>query len=253
MTESDITAFLVHLEKNRKATASSLKAYQSTLRLFLTFLDGRAADSVLLMEFLRRYENPRSANSRLARIKGLCKYIGIDLGETYQAKVRSEEVRALTSSELSRVLAEVREAAERSAAVFLSETGLRLQEFCDLSLSDVRTSEKGTVYVKVTGKGGKHRSVPLSHRAQKALEALAKKPMDEQCYQIVRLRAALAEAGKKAGVEFPMTPHRLRATFASISLNDKKKDFAKISRILGHSNPATTMLYLRTDIDDLAD
>ena len=137
---------------------------------------------------------------------------------------------------------------------------LRRQELCKLKVRDARHARKGVPHLKVSGKGGKTRYVPL-HPGTNALihdylEA-AGHSTDEvgalfrpvRNNRTGRLERAITADGVyklvrtySAGLGFEIGAHALRATAATNAL-DHQADIAKVQDWLGHANIATTRIY----------
>ncbi len=137
---------------------------------------------------------------------------------------------------------------------------LRREELCKLKVRDFRHARKGVPHLKVSGKGGKTRYLPLhpgtnglindyldaaghgtdengalfrsvsNNRADKAERAITA----DGIYKLVR--AYSAQLGFQIGA------HALRATAATNAL-DHQADIAKVQEWLGHANIATTRIY----------
>ena len=137
---------------------------------------------------------------------------------------------------------------------------LRREELCKLKVRDARHARKGVPHLKVAGKGGKTRYLPL-HPGTHALihdylEA-AGHGTDEvgPLFRPVRNnrtgwleRAITADGVYKlvrtysAKLGFEIGAHALRATAATNAL-DHQADIAKVQEWLGHANIATTRIY----------
>lgn len=147
---------------------------------------------------------------------------------------------------------------DRAAVELLAHTGLRVGELCALALDDVELSERrGLVHVR-HGKGDKARDVPLNVEARRPLALwLELRPdsgerlfCDEGGVGLSEraVQKLLARYCRRAGVS--ITPHGLRH-FLATSLLAQGVDVVKIAAILGHSNLATTQIYLRPSMADL--
>ena len=137
---------------------------------------------------------------------------------------------------------------------------LRREELCKLKVRDARHARKGVPHLKVSGKGGKTRYVPL-HPGTNALihdylEA-AGHGADEagalfrpvRNNRTGRLERAITADGVyklvrvySAQLGFEVGAHALRATAATNAL-DHQADIAKVQEWLGHANIATTRIY----------
>lgn len=141
---------------------------------------------------------------------------------------------------------------DRAMLELLYATGLRVSELGGLALSRVNL---GQGVVRVMGKGGRERLVPLGEVASQALmQWLARRsrlrpsgehlfvsrtglPLSRQAiWQRVRL------AARRAGIDEPVYPHRLRHSFAT-HLLDNGADLRVVQMLLGHADLATTQIY----------
>ncbi len=137
---------------------------------------------------------------------------------------------------------------------------LRREELCKLKVRDARHARKGVPHLKVSGKGGKTRYLPLHPGTNvlihEYLEA-AGHGSDEtgalfrpiRNNRTGRLERAITADGVyklvrtySAQLGFEIGVHALRATAATNAL-DHQADIAKVQEWLGHANIATTRIY----------
>jgi site-specific recombinase XerD len=149
---------------------------------------------------------------------------------------------------------------DRAILATLLYHALRREELSKLTVKDFKHSRRGVAHLKVSGKGGKTRYVPLhpgasglildyleaaghgrndagalfrplhNSRSEGAQEAIT----PDGVYKIVR-----AYSG---ALGFEIGAHALRATAATNAL-DHDADIAKVQEWLGHANIATTRIY----------
>jgi integrase/recombinase XerD len=137
---------------------------------------------------------------------------------------------------------------------------LRRQELCKLKVKDFHHARKGVPHLKVSGKGGKTRYLPL-HPGTNALirdylaaaghgedeyGALFRPTINNRTGEIEKsidpdMIYKLVRAYSKV-LGFEIGAHALRATAATNAL-DHQADIAKVQEWLGHANIATTRVY----------
>lgn len=149
---------------------------------------------------------------------------------------------------------------DASMVLTLLHTGLRVGELCALRLNDIQIGErKGQLTVR-SGKGLKHRVIPLNLQARQALldwiqvrppvniETLftgqRQGPVDMHAIQ-----RAVKRAARTAGLH-GVTPHTLRHSFAK-ALIDVGVGMEKVATLLGHSSMNTTRIYTTPGESDL--
>jgi integrase/recombinase XerD len=121
----------------------------------------------------------------------------------------------------------------------LLDTGLRVEELSGLSKDNIEWQGHR---LKVTGKGRKIRTVPMSARIRDLLESHIgvhdRLGIGKRTIQRIVKRVA-----NRAMIRRKVSPHVLRHTFAVASLQ-KGISLAALQQILGHSNLTTTAIYL---------
>ncbi len=144
---------------------------------------------------------------------------------------------------------------DRAMLEFLYATGLRVTELCRVRVSDL---ESNMGFVRVVGKGNKHRIVPVGKAALQAvgryLESGRPRLLKRRAspYLFVTNRGGamtrqafwklLAGYGKRAGIFRGLTPHVLRHTFAT-HLLEGGADLRSVQTMLGHADISTTQIY----------
>ncbi len=137
---------------------------------------------------------------------------------------------------------------------------LRREELCKLKVKDFRHTRKGVPHLKVSGKGGKTRYLPLHPGTNGLINDYldaAGHGTDEigALFRPVknnttgRLDMAITADGVyrlvrtySAQLGFEIGAHALRATAATNAL-DHQADIAKVQEWLGHANISTTRIY----------
>ena len=154
---------------------------------------------------------------------------------------------------------------QRNRAIIetLFSCGLRVSELIHLKLSDLYTEEK---FLRVMGKGGKERLVPISDRALQELELwfsardeMKIKPGEED-YVFLNRRGShltrtmilimIKQQAVAAGIKKTISPHTLRHSFATVLL-EGGADLRVIQALLGHESIGTTEIYTHIDTTTL--
>lgn len=148
----------------------------------------------------------------------------------------------------------------RAMIEVLYSCGLRVSELCALRMSDLYLSER---FVRVTGKGGKQRLVPLSERAVAEIEAYfpdrdrieIKRGYEDYLFISERLKKPLSritlfhivkELVLAVGIKKNVSPHTFRHSFAT-HLLEGGANLRVIQAMLGHESIATTEIYTHID------
>jgi integrase/recombinase XerC len=190
-----IRNFLEHLRLNENASAHTVRAYESDLAQFLTFLSrhlGRPRPEITLDDFqhlhirvflgdLHKRGNSRaSAARKLAALRSFGRYLRRegemegDPGALVGTPKREQRLPAhLAEAEMSRLL-EMPDGdlplgrRDRAILELFYASGLRLSELVGLGLEDLNLTGR---VVRVLGKGGKERIVPFNRPTEAALRA----------------------------------------------------------------------------------
>ncbi|SEQ84220.1 tyrosine recombinase XerC subunit [Faunimonas pinastri] len=288
-----LTDWLSHLGGERRLSDKTLEAYRRDLWQFLAFLTGHIGSppalsdlSALRLADLRAFMAQRRRDGAGARTLGrqiaalrsfarFCEKRGLAASSAFTLvrapKQPSSIPRALTVSDARAVVANADMLAEqpwigaRDTAVLtlLYGCGLRISEALAISAADAPVGGRQTL--RVVGKGGKERIVPVLPAVSRAVEAYLKLcpyepqgadplfrgakggPLSPRIIQLAieRLRGAL-------GLEKSATPHALRHSFATHLLGGGG-DLRSIQELLGHASLSTTQTYTRVDTDRLLD
>ena len=153
---------------------------------------------------------------------------------------------------------------DRALLELLYGTGARISEASGLDVDDVDTGER---VVRLLGKGGKERLVPLGSYAASALEAWLVRGRPETARRgrgtpavFLGVRGArlsrqsawavLRSAAERAGLDGHLSPHTLRHSFAT-HLLEGGADVRVVQELLGHASVTTTQVYTRVTVQQL--
>jgi integrase/recombinase XerD len=295
-----VRVYLQHLGVERGLAANTIESYQRDLRRYESSLAGRgkarlgdvtAADVAEFLASLREgdVEHEALAVSSAARaviaVRGLHAFaVANHLAETDPARDVPPPTpprrlpKAITLTEVERLLAasgpgpgeagdDPRLLRDRALLEFLYGTGARISEVTGLDVDELHLDDDPVV--RLAGKGGKQRVVPVGSYAVRALQAY-----------LVRARPGLAAASRRISVSpavflnarggrltrqgawgvlnaaaeraglAGVSPHTLRHSFATHML-DGGADIRVVQELLGHASVATTQIYTLITVDRL--
>ena len=254
---------------------NTLNAYRTDLAAFEGWLGKkkRPLDAVTRAELLgylaanvRQGLSPRSSARRLSTLRRFYRYLlreGL-IGEDPTADVRSPSLgrplpKSITEASVEKLLGAPPETTlgvrDRAMLETMYASGLRVSELVALALNELDLT---TGLVRVTGKGGKERIVPLGDEATSRLGDYLKgvrpsflgeqksgavfltrrgQPMTRQAFwQLIKRYSAAA------GIDSSLSPHSLRHAFATHLLNHGA-DLRSVQMLLGHADLSTTQIY----------
>jgi len=232
-----IRGFLGYLHKRNKKATIARKL--SALRSFFNYLVKRGVTE----------DNPAASILTPKQEKTLPSYLAVD-----------EMFRLLDSIHSGRILD------LRNRAIFetLYSCGIRVSELVGLNTLNVDYRQD---LIRVLGKGGKERIVPIGKKALTAIKTYRQVLQGESGISEEingplflnknkgRLTARsvgriLDQLVKACGLLTPVSPHTLRHTFATHML-DAGADLRAVQELLGHKSLSTTQKYTHVSIDRL--
>jgi integrase/recombinase XerD len=215
LSEEQIRQFFLHLIENRKVAQSTVTVYLSAIKFFCEKTLGRSLPIFELVRPKRRRKLPV----------------------------------VLTIAEIKSILAAVRSPIIKMLLTMTYACGLRLSEATHLRAGDV---DMARLQVKVTGKGGKDRYVPLARRCRDLLQAYLKQHRPTPWLFTGKqgngpcpggtVQKAFRAALRKTDIDKPASVHTLRHSYAT-HLLENGIDIRIIQAALGHKHPSTTMIY----------
>jgi len=272
-SEELLEAFLRHLRVDRGVSVRTLINYRIDLVHFLKYLADVSKDpNRLSREDLTEYlwhrksagMQPSSIGRYMATLRAFYRFLlseekmEKDPAALLHSPRKAERLpRYLTVEEISRLMTAVgsskaRQVRLRAMLELMYAAGLRVGELTGVQRDAI---DLKVGYVRVFGKGGKERVVPIGERARLAVQGyLAQRPETAASVKALfvsdRKRAMsnvhfwrlIRQAAIKAGIQKPVTPHVLRHSFAS-HLVQNGADLRAVQEMLGHSSIATTQIY----------
>ncbi|MGY1634326.1 site-specific tyrosine recombinase XerD [Geodermatophilus sp. SYSU D01186] len=296
-----VTGYLDHLTVERGLAANTIASYRRDLRRYTEFLEAAGvrglaevaeSDVAGFLTALRQGDDahpPLSATSAaraVVAVRGLHRFALLDglVPDDVAHEVRPptparrlpkaipvESVVALI--EAAGAVDGPRGLRDRALLELLYGTGARISEAVGLAVDDL---DRGQSVVRLAGKGGKQRIVPVGSfavraveeylvRARPALAAAGRSgvrggalflnarggPLSRQSAWAI-LRTAAERAGGVDGVDLvdSVSPHTLRHSFAT-HLLDGGADVRVVQELLGHASVTTTQVYTLVTVDRL--
>ncbi len=268
--------FLDALWMERGLRENTLAAYGNDLRKLANWFFQRQETLVSATEAsLRAYisdqhqqgSTARSAARGLSSIRAFYRFLVREgrLQQDPSARIKSPKLgrplpKSLTEEEVERLLQvppvqQVMGLRDRAMLELLYATGLRVSELVGLRLDQLNLHQG---VLRVTGKGGKERLVPLGEEAlawlqqylQDARPALVVGHSGDSVFVSQRGEGMTRQAfwyrikrhAKAAGITSSLSPHSLRHAFATHLVNHGA-DLRVVQMLLGHSDLSTTQIY----------
>jgi site-specific recombinase XerD len=270
----------------RGLCAKTIAAYRDTLEGFRAWVRFRlgdkgpdeltARDVLAYVDYLRRERgNGGSAVNRQVTILKCLYRATVAMGHlepdrnpmAHFPKIKAAPVKLpvfLSEEEVGQLLEQPRTSTvlglrDRALLTLLYGTGIRATEAATLREKDVDLKE---MTVRVMGKGGKERMVPLNPAVARTLDqyrtARGKLTPAAEFFRSRSGRAMSRHAiyervrtsARKARLSARVSPHRLRHTFATHLVRNGVQ-LVTIRDLLGHRSVASTQVYLHTTAADL--
>ncbi|MFX0061469.1 MAG: site-specific tyrosine recombinase/integron integrase [Candidatus Hermodarchaeota archaeon] len=279
----ELIKWFIQVQKRKRYSPGTCKQYKYDLLLFLKFLDNKPANEVSKRDidwFLDHLLTDReyaaaSIHRKICSLRSFYKFLQKNKDEIQKdfdiiikadptANIESPKVpksmpKFLKQGEILHFLGSINNIRDRAIVELLYATGMRVSELCNVMIEDINWEDN---LIKVQkGKGSKQRYVVFSKRAQVFLKdyirderpKIAKK--EEQALFVNRfgkrlhpitVQRIVAKYRKNGGFKDNVTPHCLRHTFATHSIQGGM-DIRYIQELLGHNSLSTTQIYTHVD------
>jgi integrase/recombinase XerD len=278
-----IDNYLDHLRVERALSRNTLEAYARDLGELArhvgeeAVLDVRRMDGACVLDFViaasRRGKSARSSARQLSAIRGFFRFlvreraVATDPTELVERPRLTRKLpRVLSYEEVERLLAAPPEDTARgvrdSAMIHLMyASGLRVSELCNLQVGEL---DRRVGTVSPLGKGGKRRVVPVGQIALERIERYLDHVRVHNKGAVRERVLFLSPRGKRftrqghwkllkayargCGITSPISPHKLRHSFATHLLRGGA-DLRAVQTMLGHADLGTTEIYTRVAQD----
>ena len=288
-----LTTYFNHLTVERGLSPNTIAAYKRDLKLYENYLEEKvvaidAVDSETVTGMVGWLRKRKLSESSIARnivaIRNFHAFMAKDFSLPDPArvvlppKIPKRLPKSISIAEITKLLESKNSSGsalrDRALLELLYASGGRVSEIVAMNIEDLQnmeielesTMENQVLTMKVLGKGGKERLIPIGSFAQLAitqyltrlrptylksqreralfLNTQGKRLSRQSAWQIVQ------DAAHAAGISEVVTPHSLRHSFAT-HLIDGGADIRVVQELLGHSSVTTTQIYTLVTIDKL--
>ena len=276
---------LISLYLRTLTSPQTIKTYNTEIRLFVAYVVGEmgkdlsgltAEDVSVYREHLINTYAAATAAKKLAVLRRFLIFTFMTGATTVNPEAlrffaKSPRVRqdpaynVLTEDELQRMLNAARADNYRDYVMLavMAGCGLREAEVVGLKLSDFQEAGNGAVMLRVLGKGDKIRNVPISPDLWRLVQRYvllsgrslnshtdARKPLitsrvgKDKPLTTRSVQNIVKKYVRAAGITKPISPHSIRHTVGT-NMAVNEAPLLVIQQFLGHSDPKTTMRYIR--------
>lgn len=301
---TQVGRYLDHLAVERGLATNTLAAYRRDLHRYADFLTtlGRhgltevsEADVTAFLRSLREGDPVRpplsatSAARTVVAVRGLHRFLCVEgicahdpARDVHPPSIPKRLPKAIGVAEVERLIAAARaddgprSLRDQALLEVLYATGARISEAIGLDLDDVLAPDTAgggddgppvAAVVRLRGKGGKERLVPVGSFARQAVDAylVRGRPtlaaagtgspalfLNARGSRLSRQSAwtVLRSAADRARLDAAVSPHTLRHSFAT-HLLDGGADVRVVQELLGHASVATTQVYTLVTVEKL--
>lgn len=279
--------FIHYLAAERRLAENTIQAYRYDLEAFFCYLAKRGVDDPAAVKTAdirsyiamrrRRGISTRSNARALSMLRAFFRFL---LNEKIITELPTSLIdlpklgrslpKVLSVAEVDRLLAGAGDTgplAQRNSTMLhlLYATGLRVSELVKLPMAAL---DLNAGYLRVLGKGSKERLVPFGEEAGERVRAYVAMARPAQLkgrlsdFMFVTARGTamtrlrfwqiVQETALAAGIDKKISPHVLRHSFAT-HLLEHGADLRSVQMMLGHSDIATTQIYIHVNSGRLKD
>ena len=280
-----VNEYKYYVQGDLRLSENTIVSYKNDVIQYIEYLEKKGINNPNdikvedLRSYLRTLKNKQIAASsqlrKLSAIKSFHKFLFIEkytdhnIAKAIDSPKQVKKVPVIFSiEEIQKLLDSLNqdnpiEARDKAMIELAYAGGLRVSELCGLKLGDIHLDMQ---YVQVYGKGNKERIVPIGEKAidsvnyyiKNARPLLVKKHTDYLFLSAIKGQAMsrqafdeiLKEKAKACGINKPISPHKLRHSFASHLLKNDV-DLRIIQELLGHESISTTERYIHIKNEDM--
>lgn len=286
--QSLLKDFKNFLKFERNLSENSTQSYIQDLQKLIRFLSDNninkkisEINSNVIREFVYQQTKlikPSSQSRLISSLKNFFDYLIIEkiifinpINSIEYPKIATKIPETLSTQEIDKLIDYLKKSKKNSLRnctilEVLYSCGLRVSELTNLNISDIFFDD---FLIKILGKGGKERFVPMSKIVKDMIKdyinserfnTITKKGFEDILFlnnrgeklTRVMIYTILNIAKKGTGIKKKVSPHILRHSFAT-HLIENGADISSIQHMLGHTNITTTERYLHVSKKHLVD
>lgn len=270
--EKYINSFLNYLKVEKNYSDNTIQGYHKDLLDYKEYLNGKNIKDTdykfirnyLSYMFLKKYEK-KTISRHISTLRSFYKYLVNEniiiknpmllisnpkLDKKLPNFLYYDELEILLNIPDKETILGLRDAL---ILEMLYSTGIRVSELINIKLKDINFSDKK---ILILGKGSKERYVLYGNTLKQILDLYLKNSRQKlnknSEYLILNkngnkitdrgVRLIISNILKKGELDYHVSPHTLRHTFATHML-DNGADLKSVQELLGHSNLSTTQVY----------
>jgi len=275
-----INDFKFYLKIERGLSKNTVMSYSHDISSFVDFMENsnikespQNCSKETLQQFIFTQSKLIGSNSQARRVSALKSFFNFLIFENYCQNSPADLIEApkigrklpqiLNTNEIEKILDGIelnKSQGQRNRAIIetLYGSGLRVSELVEITLSNIFIKEN---IIRVNGKGGKQRLIPLGSYSKKFIQIYIdeirpfEKIKDEDILFLNRngkkmsramIFTIIRNAAKKVGIKKKISPHTFRHSFAT-HLLENGADLRTIQLLLGHESIITTEIYTHLD------
>ena len=275
-----INDFKFYLQIERGLSKNTVMSYSHDISSFVDFMENsnikespQNCSKETLQQFIFTQSKLIGSNSQARRVSALKSFFNFLIFENYcqdspadlieAPKIGRKLPQILNTNEIEKILDGIelnKSQGQRNRAIIetLYGSGLRVSELVEITLSNIFIKEN---IIRVNGKGGKQRLIPLGSYSKKFIQIYVdeirpfEKIKDEDILFLNRngkkmsramIFTIIRNAAKKVGIKKKISPHTFRHSFAT-HLLENGADLRTIQLLLGHESIITTEIYTHLD------
>ena len=275
-----INDFKFYLQIERGLSKNTVISYSHDISSFVDFMENnnikespQNCSKETLQQFIFTQSKLIGSNSQARRVSDLKSFFNFLIFENYcqdspadlieAPKIGRKLPQILNTNEIEKILDGIelnKSQGQRNRAIIetLYGSGLRVSELVEITLSNIFIKEN---IIRVNGKGGKQRLIPLGSYSKKFIQIYIdeirpfEKIKDQDILFLNRngkkmsramIFTIIKNAAKKVGIKKKISPHTFRHSFAT-HLLENGADLRTIQLLLGHESIITTEIYTHLD------